>query len=56
MCPFVYRFCFMFAYVGRFDDLVIEERRQCSEDLLQFSANIPVLYSSQHIGDFFKVP
>ncbi|XP_028253244.1 ribosomal protein S6 kinase delta-1 [Parambassis ranga] len=39
---------------GRFDDLVIEERRQCSEDLLQFSANIPVLYSSQHIQDFFK--
>lgn len=41
---------------GRFDDSVIEERRQCSEDLLQFSANIPVLYSSQHIQDFFKVP
>uniref|UniRef100_A0AAQ5YZT8 PX domain-containing protein n=1 Tax=Amphiprion ocellaris TaxID=80972 RepID=A0AAQ5YZT8_AMPOC len=39
---------------GRFDDSVIEERRQCSEDLLQFSANIPVLYSSQHIQDFFK--
>lgn len=41
---------------GRFDDSVIEERRQCSEDLLQFSANIPALYSSQHIQDFFKVP
>ncbi|KAJ8410223.1 hypothetical protein AAFF_G00202040 [Aldrovandia affinis] len=39
---------------GRFDDSVIEERRQCSEDLLQFSANIPALYSSQHIEDFFK--
>ncbi|KAJ8356714.1 hypothetical protein SKAU_G00195080 [Synaphobranchus kaupii] len=39
---------------GRFDDTVIEERRQCSEDLLQFSANIPALYSSQHIEDFFK--
>ncbi|XP_035534601.1 ribosomal protein S6 kinase delta-1 [Morone saxatilis] len=39
---------------GRFDDSVIEERRQCSEDLLQFSANIPTLYSSQHIQDFFK--
>ncbi|KAL0967821.1 hypothetical protein UPYG_G00257550 [Umbra pygmaea] len=39
---------------GRFDDTVIEERRQCSEDLLQFSANIPALYSSQHIQDFFK--
>uniref|UniRef100_A0A8D3DUM6 Ribosomal protein S6 kinase C1 n=1 Tax=Scophthalmus maximus TaxID=52904 RepID=A0A8D3DUM6_SCOMX len=39
---------------GRFDDSVIEERRQCSEDLLQFSANIPALYSSEHIQDFFK--
>ncbi|KAM9779524.1 ribosomal protein S6 kinase delta-1 isoform 2-T2 [Syngnathus typhle] len=39
---------------GRFDDSVIEERRQCLEDLLQFSANIPALYSSQHIREFFK--
>ncbi|XP_072551498.1 ribosomal protein S6 kinase delta-1 [Salminus brasiliensis] len=39
---------------GRFDESVIEERRQCSEDLLQFSANIPALYGSQHIQDFFK--
>uniref|UniRef100_A0A3B4AXL7 Uncharacterized protein n=1 Tax=Periophthalmus magnuspinnatus TaxID=409849 RepID=A0A3B4AXL7_9GOBI len=39
---------------GRFDDSVIEERRQCSEDLLQFSANIPALYNSQHIQEFFK--
>uniref|UniRef100_A0A8C5F533 Non-specific serine/threonine protein kinase n=1 Tax=Gadus morhua TaxID=8049 RepID=A0A8C5F533_GADMO len=39
---------------GRFDESVIETRRQCSEDLLQFSANIPALYSSQHIQDFFK--
>uniref|UniRef100_A0A7N6B897 Ribosomal protein S6 kinase polypeptide 1 n=1 Tax=Anabas testudineus TaxID=64144 RepID=A0A7N6B897_ANATE len=39
---------------GRFDDSVIEQRRQCSEDLLQFSANIPALYGSQHIQDFFK--
>ncbi|XP_056620164.1 LOW QUALITY PROTEIN: ribosomal protein S6 kinase delta-1 [Triplophysa dalaica] len=39
---------------GRFDDYVIEERRQCSEDLLQFSANIPALYGSQYIQDFFK--
>lgn len=42
-------------HAGRFDDSVIEERRQCSEDLLQFSANIPALYSSQHIQEFFKV-
>eukprot|EP00066_Takifugu_rubripes_P021119 XP_011610385.1 PREDICTED: ribosomal protein S6 kinase delta-1 isoform X2 [Takifugu rubripes] len=39
---------------GRFDDSVIEERRQCSEDLLQFSANVPALYNSQHIREFFK--
>lgn len=46
---------FMCGCTGRFDDSVIEERRQCSEDLLQFSANIPALYGSQHIQDFFKV-
>ncbi|XP_073709272.1 ribosomal protein S6 kinase delta-1 [Garra rufa] len=39
---------------GRFDESVIEKRRQCSEDLLQFSANIPALYGSQYIQDFFK--
>lgn len=42
-------------HAGRFDDSVIEERRQCSEDLLQFSANIPALYNSQHVQEFFKV-
>lgn len=45
----------MCGHTGRFDDSVIEERRQCSEDLLQFSANIPALYGSQHIQEFFKV-
>ncbi|XP_053315003.1 ribosomal protein S6 kinase delta-1 [Spea bombifrons] len=39
---------------GRFDEAVIEERRQCAEDLLQFSANIPALYSSSQFEDFFK--
>ncbi|XP_039594029.1 ribosomal protein S6 kinase delta-1 [Polypterus senegalus] len=39
---------------GRFDEVVIEERRQCSEDLLQFSANIPALFNSEHFDDFFK--
>ncbi|KAM8817882.1 ribosomal protein S6 kinase delta-1 isoform 1-T1 [Rhynchonycteris naso] len=39
---------------GRFDDSVIEERRQCAEDLLQFSANIPALYNSKQLEDFFK--
>uniref|UniRef100_A0A671MSI5 PX domain-containing protein n=1 Tax=Sinocyclocheilus anshuiensis TaxID=1608454 RepID=A0A671MSI5_9TELE len=40
---------------GRFGESVIEKRRQCSEDLLQFSANIPALYGSQYILEFFKV-
>ncbi|XP_045154208.1 ribosomal protein S6 kinase delta-1 isoform X7 [Echinops telfairi] len=39
---------------GRFDETVIEERRQCAEDLLQFSANIPSLYNSKQLEDFFK--
>ncbi|XP_043911442.1 ribosomal protein S6 kinase delta-1 isoform X2 [Protopterus annectens] len=39
---------------GRFDETVIEERRQCAEDLLQFSASIPALFSSQHFEEFFK--
>ncbi|XP_044145400.1 LOW QUALITY PROTEIN: ribosomal protein S6 kinase delta-1 [Bufo gargarizans] len=39
---------------GRFDECVIEERRQCAEDLLQFSANIPALYNSPQLEDFFR--
>ncbi|XP_041491327.1 ribosomal protein S6 kinase delta-1 isoform X4 [Microtus oregoni] len=39
---------------GRFDKTVIEERRQCAEDLLQFSANTPALYNSKQLEDFFK--
>ncbi|XP_026538594.1 ribosomal protein S6 kinase delta-1 isoform X1 [Notechis scutatus] len=39
---------------GRFEEGVIEERRQCAEDLLQFSANIPMLYNSKQLEDFFK--
>nr|XP_020041585.1 ribosomal protein S6 kinase delta-1 isoform X2 [Castor canadensis] len=39
---------------GRFDKTVIEERRQCAEDLLQFSANIPALYNSKQLEEFFK--
>ncbi|CAN2387422.1 phosphatidylinositol binding [Pristimantis euphronides] len=39
---------------GRFDECVVEERRQCAEDLLQFSANIPALYNSSQLDDFFK--
>ncbi|KAJ7341089.1 hypothetical protein JRQ81_004809 [Phrynocephalus forsythii] len=39
---------------GRFEESVIEERRQCAEDLLQFSANIPALVNSKQLEDFFK--
>ncbi|XP_036883559.1 ribosomal protein S6 kinase delta-1 isoform X2 [Sturnira hondurensis] len=39
---------------GRFDETVIEERRQRAEDLLQFSANIPALYNSTQLAEFFK--
>ncbi|XP_070447215.1 ribosomal protein S6 kinase delta-1 isoform X12 [Equus przewalskii] len=39
---------------GRFDEAVIEERRQCAEDLLQFSASIPALHNSKQLADFFK--
>ncbi|XP_028580500.2 ribosomal protein S6 kinase delta-1 isoform X1 [Podarcis muralis] len=39
---------------GRFEESVIEERRQCAEDLLQFSANIPALFNSKQLEDFFK--
>ncbi|XP_068842098.1 ribosomal protein S6 kinase delta-1 isoform X3 [Capricornis sumatraensis] len=39
---------------GRFAETVIEERRQCAEDLLQFSANIPALYHSKQLEEFFK--
>lgn len=42
-------------FSGRFEESVIEERRQCAEDLLQFSANIPALYNSKQLEDFFKV-
>uniref|UniRef100_A0A2K6G7W7 non-specific serine/threonine protein kinase n=1 Tax=Propithecus coquereli TaxID=379532 RepID=A0A2K6G7W7_PROCO len=43
-----------YLILGRFDEAVIEERRQCAEDLLQFSANIPALYNSKQLEDFFK--
>ncbi|EHB00355.1 Ribosomal protein S6 kinase delta-1 [Heterocephalus glaber] len=39
---------------GRFDETIIKERRQCVEDLLLFSANIPALYNSKQLEEFFK--
>ncbi|XP_078389125.1 sorting nexin-15 isoform X2 [Cetorhinus maximus] len=39
---------------GRFDEAVIEERRRCAEEMLQFTVNIPALYNSLQLKDFFK--
>ncbi|XP_062892634.1 sorting nexin-15 isoform X1 [Mobula hypostoma] len=39
---------------GRFDAAVIEERRQCAEELLQFTVDIPALSNSPQLRDFFK--
>ncbi|XP_072345576.1 sorting nexin-15 isoform X2 [Scyliorhinus torazame] len=39
---------------GRFDEAVIEERRRCAEEMLQFTVNIPALYNSPQLKDLFK--
>ncbi|XP_067877990.1 sorting nexin-15 [Heterodontus francisci] len=39
---------------GRFDEAVIEERRRCAEEMLQFTVDIPALYNSPQLKDFFK--
>ncbi|XP_034020698.1 sorting nexin-15 isoform X2 [Thalassophryne amazonica] len=39
---------------GRFDEAVIEERRKASEVMLQFTTNIPALYNSPQLKDFFS--
>uniref|UniRef100_UPI00358E953F ribosomal protein S6 kinase delta-1-like isoform X2 n=1 Tax=Myxine glutinosa TaxID=7769 RepID=UPI00358E953F len=39
---------------GRFDEHVIEERRQQAEDLLQYSVTVPKLHNSSELKDFFK--
>ncbi|XP_048475737.1 sorting nexin-15 isoform X2 [Rhincodon typus] len=39
---------------GRFDEAVIEERRRCAEEMLQFTVNIPALCNSLQLKDFFK--
>lgn len=43
------------ALTGRFDEAVIEERRKATEDMLLFSINIPALYNSPQLKDFFRV-
>ncbi|XP_067302058.1 sorting nexin-15 [Pseudorasbora parva] len=39
---------------GRFDDAVIEERRKAAESMLLFTTNIPALYNSPQLKDFFR--
>ncbi|XP_072407011.1 sorting nexin-15 isoform X2 [Chiloscyllium punctatum] len=39
---------------GRFEEAVIEERRRCAEEMLQFTINIPALSNSPQLKDFFK--
>lgn len=39
---------------GRFDEAVIEERRTAAEAMLLFSTNIPALYNSPQLKDFFR--
>ncbi|KAM9827356.1 sorting nexin-15 [Neosynchiropus ocellatus] len=38
---------------GRFDEGVIEERRKAAEAMLRFTTNIPALYNSPQLKDFF---
>ncbi|KAK3546627.1 hypothetical protein QTP70_031441 [Hemibagrus guttatus] len=39
---------------GRFDEAVIEERRKAAEAMLQFTTNIPALYNSPQLKEFFR--
>ncbi|XP_064881286.1 sorting nexin-15 [Oncorhynchus nerka] len=39
---------------GRFDEGVIEERRSAAEVMLLFTTNIPALYNSPQLKDFFR--
>nr|XP_020465786.1 sorting nexin-15 [Monopterus albus] len=39
---------------GRFDETVIEERRQAAEAMLLFTTSIPALYNSPQLKDFFR--
>ncbi|XP_035232191.1 ribosomal protein S6 kinase delta-1-like, partial [Stegodyphus dumicola] len=44
----------IFYFTGRFDDSVIEERRQSALQLLQFAASYPPLFTSQVFVKFFE--
>ncbi|CAN9509506.1 unnamed protein product [Ophioblennius macclurei] len=39
---------------GRFDEAVIEERRNAAETMLMFTTGIPALYNSPQLKDFFR--
>ncbi|XP_060756720.1 sorting nexin-15 isoform X2 [Neoarius graeffei] len=39
---------------GRFDETVIEERRKAAEAMLLFCTNIPALYNSPQLKEFFR--
>ncbi|XP_051984546.1 sorting nexin-15-like [Xyrauchen texanus] len=39
---------------GHFDEAVIEERRKAAEAMLLFTTNIPALYNSPQLKDFFR--
>ncbi|KAG7496380.1 sorting nexin-15 [Solea senegalensis] len=39
---------------GRFDEAVIEERREAAEAMLSFTTRIPALYNSPQMKDFFR--
>ncbi|XP_050969552.1 sorting nexin-15 isoform X2 [Labeo rohita] len=39
---------------GRFDEAVIEERRKAAEEMLLFTRNIPALYNSPQLKEFFR--
>lgn len=41
--------------LGRFDEAVIEERRKAAEAMLLFTTNIPALYNSPQLKEFFRV-
>ncbi|KAK1154954.1 sorting nexin-15 [Acipenser oxyrinchus oxyrinchus] len=45
--------CLVF-FAGRFEASVIEERRKAAEAMLRFAVNIPALYNSPQLKDFFR--
>lgn len=50
-----YTFCVCVFFSGRFDESVIEERRQSALDLLNFAGKDPHLFTSHPFVSFFEV-